>query len=201
MANQPGVTPSEIALVSDRQRERRIWRQWAWLGVASLFAPVYVIIEPPARFVQAQFIQAGYHVVLIWTLVIFSSNSVPVNTGSTWSFILTAFFSSSPFLNVGILLLAELVLLLAGCILLFRQTGGAVCFIVAATIESALYAYVVLSAFLSSPPQPITVYFLPVGPVFAGIVGVGSLILIRREEQALQDQQSESDNGPPLHGT
>jgi hypothetical protein len=162
---------------------------------------VYVVIEPPAQFVHAQFIQGGYHVVLIWTLVIFSSNSVPVNTGSTWSFILTAFFSSSPFLNVGILLLAELVLLLAGCILLFRQTGGAVCFIVAATIESALYAYVVLSAFLSSPPQPITVYFLPVGPVFAGIVGVGSLILIRREEQALQDQQSESDNGPPLHGT
>ena len=116
---------------------------------------------------------------LLWTLVIYNSNNGPVNTGPAWSFAPFAFFSSSPPFNVGILFSIEFILLLAGCVLLFRQTGGSVCFITAAAIEGAVYAYAVLSAL----PQAITVYFLPPGPMLAGIVGVGSLMLTRREEQ------------------
>jgi len=93
--------------------------------MASLLAPVYVIIEPPVLAIHTGIgvlIQEGYRVVVIWTLVIYSNS--PLGATSPWSFTLTAFFSSSPFFNVGILFLAEFVLLLAGCVLLFRRTDG-----------------------------------------------------------------------------
>jgi len=148
-------------------------RLFAWLGVVTLFIPALLFVTPAPEFEP---VGTGYQVVAVWTLVLYVRYPGP--STAQLRFTPTAFYSPSWFTNVGLLFLAEFLLLALGCALLFKnRKSGAVPFILAATAESALYAYVVWASFVCCQPlPPPTVYFLPVGTVFAGVTGVGALV-------------------------
>jgi hypothetical protein len=161
-------------------------RLFAWLGVVTLFTPVFLIVDTTSSIEVP-----SNQVVAIWTFAIYERFPV---FGPQWRFTPLAFYSNSPLTNIGIVFLAEFLLLVVGCFLLLRGRGGSVSFIAAAVLETAVVLYVIVADLTSGQLFPMTTYIIPLGPVLAWVVGVGSLVLMSQQNRA--EREDETHDAP-----